>query len=506
MHGWIGLQRYLSTSGFGIDFVRNGRKIEIDNKDLFEWRDDSSAEKEYPIHDPRNRGRFVGEIHLDHCRVTYTKDRFDRTDPAWDEMVRIVRGDGPLRPEKASSAGYGPNDSPLFRLFQAYRRSSPPNARIAGGWAKVLVVKNNDRAEEMAGQFHKGEAEYQSDAKWWDLIVEEDNTLLTPGPGPSTTAGGSAPIPAGLAGFSAASTPQGTSSSTQAPQPAGASSSTTPPPRKAIPSLTREYRHDATNLRWDVQAFEVLPTDPELGASLPWRMKRRTTGEEAFFVNAQHAIFRSATMTPLDAVLCQLAWSATDFTRGHANGPSFASVLADLRARYASPLTLDPITIKVQADGVFASIAKAWRRNTDEKDCKSLFEDDLTDADREAIYGKMAMRSVANPQDMIAKCRFLEFAPPRILVKFVVDHPELFFDGRCWDDAYAEIEFPTEAATGEARTRVVRQYEALLLDGVWLLEQEVEDLSSASRDRLLRAALALDLLMPGNADAPDADA
>lgn len=44
VHGWIGLQRYLSGSEYGIDFVRNGRKIEIANRDLFEWRSEDAVE------------------------------------------------------------------------------------------------------------------------------------------------------------------------------------------------------------------------------------------------------------------------------------------------------------------------------------------------------------------------------------------------------------------------------------------------------------------------------
>ena len=107
VHGWIGLQRYLSRNDFGIDFLRNGRKLEIKNKDLFAWMGESdSPDVEYPIDDPRNRGRIVGEIHLDHCRVTYMKDRFDRSDPAWNDMVQIVRGEGPLRPDIARQSGY----------------------------------------------------------------------------------------------------------------------------------------------------------------------------------------------------------------------------------------------------------------------------------------------------------------------------------------------------------------------------------------------------------------
>ncbi len=75
VHGWMGVQRYLSNSEYGVDFIRNGRKIEISSRELFVWHSDDGEEPEYPIDDPRNRGRLVGEIHLDHCRVTYTKEQ-----------------------------------------------------------------------------------------------------------------------------------------------------------------------------------------------------------------------------------------------------------------------------------------------------------------------------------------------------------------------------------------------------------------------------------------------
>jgi hypothetical protein len=487
VHGWIGLQRYLSTSEFGIDFIRNGRKIELANKELFEWREDSAPEREYPIDDPRNRGRFVGEIHLDHCRVTYTKDRFDRTDPAWEEMVRIVRGDGPLRPEKAASAGFGPNDSPLFRLFQAFRRSSPQNARVAGGWAKVLVVKDNDRAEEMARRFHKSEPDYLTDAKWWELVEEEDNTLLGPQPAPASARAGGAQRPP-LPGFGGTAAPTPPSPPQLRP---------VPPPRTAIPSLSREYRHDRTNIRWALKAYEVRPDDSVLGgAEVPWRMIRQPTGEEEFFVNPSHGVFRSSTMTTLDALLAQLAWAAVDFARAQATPPSFATTLADLRESYAGLHRLDAADLKGQADLVFTAIAKAWARGLSPEDAAALFAADFTQQEQESIYAKMAIRGVTNPQEVIARGRYLEFAPPRLVVEFALKHPELFFDGRCWDDAYAELEYPREAATDEARSRVLRYYEALLLDGLWLMEQEVGDLMLAPKERLIRAAYAVELLEP----------
>jgi hypothetical protein len=173
IHGWVGVQRFLSESDYGLDFVRNGRKIETANKDLFEWGVDGVSEREYPIDDPRAGGRLVGEIHLDHCRVHYTKTQFERSDPAWQEMTEVVRGRGPLRPEKAREEGFGANHSPLYILYQAFRRSSPRH-RNGVGWARLLRVKENARAVEMAKLFDEGRAEYQDDAKWWELCQAED--------------------------------------------------------------------------------------------------------------------------------------------------------------------------------------------------------------------------------------------------------------------------------------------------------------------------------------------
>lgn len=492
VHGWIGLQRYLSTSEFGVDFIRNGRKIEVANRDLFEWVTEDGAELEYPIDDPRSRGRIVGEIHLDHCRVSYTKDRFDRTDPAWDEMREIVRGEGPLLPQKAAAAGFGENSSPLFRLFQAFRRSQPQNRKLAGAWAKVLVVKDNQRAEEMAGRFRNGDSEYLTDEKWWALVEEEDQTLLTPDSDGSDSEGE-------LVGF--ASAPAGDQSDlilpTETPEPPA------PSVRTPIPSLTREYRHEGTGLRWDVRAWLVESGDPDLRPTDEgWRLIRRTSGESDFLIIPTHAVFSSATLTLLDALLAELAWSGADAVRTQPEAPSFGAILADLRLRYAKMLELDPTEIKARAEATLAAIARSWAPSVAADDRAALF-DDLSSSEQEAIFGLMAIRSISDPVGAVRQGRFLEFAAPGLVVEFVIDHPELFFDGRCFDEAYATIDFPTDEATTLARDRVVRDYLSLLGDAAWLATHEPDELSDAPRDRLLRASLGLDLLANAHAEGAD---
>ena len=485
VHGWLGVQRYLSATEYGIDLLRHGRKIEYGSRELFKWTGDSTAEEEeYPIDDPRHRGRLVGEIHMDHCRVTYTKDRFDRNDPAWDEMVNIVRGQGPLRPDKASGLGFGENRSPLSLLFQAFRRSTP-KPKTAGCYARLLIVPNNELAEEMAKRFHAGDAEFRSDAKWWALVEEADRELLQTQQQQGNTGGA---IPGLVGGEGPDDQPLVTP-----PSP-----STTPPPpvRTVIEALSREYRDEITNQKWDVRAYSVSHTDTALtGGRSPWALRATAAGVHEFFVNSSDPVFSSATLTPLDALLAQLSWAAMDFARGTNPDASFAAILADLRNRYGGASKLDPVVLSAEAMSTLGDISRSLAENLSREDATSLFGE-LPESDRDAILRRMARKAVSEPQRLLSEGRFLEFAPRRTFLNFFEAHPELFFDGRYWDEPFTSLDFGSASATEEARARIARNYFTLLLDAVWLAENEPAELADASRSRLLRAALALELLAP----------
>ena len=482
VHGWLGVQRFLSNSEYGIDFIRNGRKIEISNKELFLWRSDDGEEPEYPIDDLRHRGRLVGEIHLDHCRVTYTKDRFDRNDPAWEDMTRIVRGEGPLRPDKARELKCGPNDSPLFLLFQAFRRASP-NPKVAGSWARLLIVKDNELAERMAKKFHAGHAEYQEDSKWWELVAEEDRKLLTD---TGTTGSGDDDLP-GFEGVEEEGSPEEPGRSEPKPEPK-------PPRRTPLASLSQEYRHDRSNQRWNVRAWVVEESDPLLGEEVgPWRLTATTEGVHEFLVNSTHKVFRSATLTAMDALLVELAWSAKEFLRGEQPDRSFGLILSDLRDRYAGSTNLDPATLSGEASLALSDVAKGVAERLGPEDGQALFEA-FPLFEQESILQKMATLQLVNPQTAIASGRFLEYAPRASFLKFFTRHPELFFDGRYWDDRFSELDYRHPDATEAAKGQLVQYFAGLLADAIWLAEQDVDDLAAANRARLLRASSSLELL------------
>ncbi|MCX6842156.1 MAG: ATP-binding protein [candidate division WOR-3 bacterium] len=483
VYGWLGVQRYVDAEKYGFDILRNGRKIEMNCKDLFNWEDEVSDTDvlEYPIDDPRHNGRIVGEIHLDHGRVPYTKNRFLREDAAWQEMVHIIRGVGPLRPEVATQRGYGENNNtPLYRLFQAFRRHNVHNRR-AGGWDKILAVPNNDQAKEMAKLFDAGDPAYQTDEKWWALVVEADKAVLRDTLMPPTGEHLGDDTSKGEVG--------GTDTG-------AATTSAGPPKREPIHSLSGIYQDDLTRFTFDVRAFSVLASDPLITESKgPWTMTRSTTGLWEFFVDETSSVFRSMTLTPLDALLAEVAWHSTDLDRAQKAHWTFGAILANLRGKYATSKTLDPGVISAEAHLRLVDIARSAQKPS-ASDSARRFYDRLTHAEKEAIRLQMASRGGADPKSAIRDGRYLLYASPRVIRDFVLTNPELYFDGKYWDNEYLKLDYDSAPATTAAQKRLLGRYAALLSDLEWLTQQTPDELADSTREELMRAMLAIPLLEP----------
>jgi len=493
VHGWLGVQRYLHERDYGIDLLRNGRKIEIGNKDLFMWTgDDGNEEKEYPIDDPRGRGRIVGEIHLDHCRVTYTKDRFERNDVAWGEMIEIIRGHSPLRPEKANELGLGgENNTPLFRLYQAFRRSNP-KTKASTGWVRFLAVPDNDAAKKMADRFYAGEIAYLPDDKWFALAQEGDEAALRPPATPASSPGGSQ-----ADDFFGA---DGDSGASAAPQDTPRPGRTTFP-RRPIHSLCQDFVEDLSGRKYPVATFATSLDDTDLEGK-PWALRQPTAGQWEFYYAAEHPAFRSATLTPGDALLCELAIAAVDSARGRADSPPFARVLTGLRNRYATWARLEPRDLIGTAKDCLVAIARAPSKRLPPEAGATLLAD-LPPAAGDTILERLMARSV-KATDVIASARFLEYAPSWILLKVIELHPEWFFDGAYWHVPFDSIDYGSSQLTEAAQNRAMKHALALVADAAWLAEADSEELMQADRTRLLRAALALELLQGAVASQEDA--
>jgi hypothetical protein len=173
IHGWLGVQRYLDDTEFGIDFLRHGRKILIDDKVLFTWENFDTGETflEYPIEPPAGKGRLVGEVHIDHVPVLYQKTDFDRESREWRDTVRYLRGEGPMRSKKAKERGFGENESPLGTLFRGFQENDPGLRCLIPGDGRHAT---HELAREWGRRFHDGLTDYQSDEKWYKYAADHD--------------------------------------------------------------------------------------------------------------------------------------------------------------------------------------------------------------------------------------------------------------------------------------------------------------------------------------------
>lgn len=167
VRGWLGIQRYLDTTDYGVDFIRYGRKIRLKDKSPFVYVDPDTMQedREYPIEMPANRGRIVGEIHLDHVPVNYQKTDFVRERRDWQTAMELIRGSTGL---KKSNAKGEVNSSPLAKLFDAYRRNDVGRRSLIPGSEEGREIHN--KAREWGQYFHKGVERFREDTEWFAAI------------------------------------------------------------------------------------------------------------------------------------------------------------------------------------------------------------------------------------------------------------------------------------------------------------------------------------------------
>jgi len=174
--GWLGIQRYADPNDYGIDFIRNGRKILISDKSLFYYENLITGQKElqYPVDLTGSvGGRIVGELRVDYLLPTYQKNDFNRSDKSWQDTIEAICGIGPFLPQYRKNLGFqDSNTSPLGMLISAYRR---PNTGT-----KCLFAPNA-LAKKYAAQFRKEVQGFIDDNLWWKAAQEEDQKHNTGG-------------------------------------------------------------------------------------------------------------------------------------------------------------------------------------------------------------------------------------------------------------------------------------------------------------------------------------
>ena len=293
------------------------------------------------------------------------------------------------------------------------------------------------------------------DQRWWDLVEEQDREVL----GQTDDPGEPPDIPDDFI-----DEPDGdpADDDTDGPEP-------TAPPRRALHELTRRYVHPTFRVEYEIQAFAVesADPDPDLIAGAPWEfhLDDVATRTYVFLVDLENEMFRSTTMTPLDALLTEVAHRTVDFLKGQTQDVTLARVLADFRRQYCIDSRLDPQEIIAFATTVLDEIARAVPNLLTPSQGDDLYAE-LTDAEKNAVAQRMANRHVPNHNEAISDGRFWAYADFRSLRGLFSRHPELFLDGKYWEDPYETLDYGASEVTEDAKAGVLSRYDAYLGDAV----------------------------------------
>jgi hypothetical protein len=438
--GWLGIQRYFSQDHFGIDLIRNGRVIKELDKSFFSWLDPSTqeAELEYPIDGHERKGRIVGELEIDFVRVTHTKDAFEDTSQDWKEVVKVIRGDSPIRPQIAKSRGYPENESPLAQLFSAFRTAKAGVKNLVPTRSNGGAMITDATIDDLLLRFNNGETDYQSDEKWWDLLNSAPSSPFPPGDLPGSGPGGPSPFDPPPPGIPPGINPPPVTPPSRGGTEAGPLPPETPPIEfETDLALSKSYSLDVfRNISIHVIAEYAMSGSNDRGYQVSVR------GSELTFKYWRNArIFTNSLLTPADFLINELAYHLHTIAQTEISQYPLTEIELLLREKYFPDLqpNLDEINRQVRAvcEEMAAQVRDGISKLT------SFDSSVIPSADLKVIRKHFATNHYLKPEQIdiaITKGEFVSYAPFTTIAAILKRYPWLVFDGNFFNVFWEETD------------------------------------------------------------------
>jgi hypothetical protein len=494
LRGWVGIQRYADPNDFGVDFIRNGRKILISNKDLFSWENPmtGTSKLEYPVElGTTVGGRIVGEVHVDYLLPTYQKNDFDRTDPSWTETVEALRGVGPMLPQDRKAMGYqDANTSPVGLLANAYRRVDPGT--------KCLYVEKSIARTLLEG-FRRSDPEYLGDDKWWRAAQEADRLNATRGAGnaPVVDAGSTASDDPDEYGPAPTPTPTPAPTLTTpavppAPAPVTSSLDSLILKSRQIVSWSGSYSY-GSNWPFQVKVWE-LGSDQILrsGENVPCAFFQDGTDCD-FVYNPRHPFLAQFPVEPRQLLGLYLA----ERFKARDNVKDIGDVFTALVLGKMQDVRVDRTTLQEKATGVFERLREKLVVKLDEKKApvvacvhESIGEVEET-VSAMLSNGPLVLKFQDKKEEGFAA---LGHVPFRTLLRLVDRFPEDVFDGKVFAAPYASLTLSDPQATERTRAESKDRVMSFLKDALWVLGQTGVVSAVRGKDELARCAHSINFL------------
>jgi hypothetical protein len=473
VYGWLGIQRYADPNDFGVDFVRNGRKILLRDKTVFDFYNQITlkTETEYPVElGGTTGGRIIGQLHVDHVPPTYQKNDFHRSDYSWREVIDVLRGIGPILPGRRKAMGYdGDNESPLGKLINAYRR-------VDSG-TKCLAAPNA-LAREYATKFENGDPNFLTDEKWWHAAVEQDRLKAEKGASESGLVDGGDNASDSVDDYitSGSVTDAGSQSIVTISQPQAEVDPIEDLRTRStkVELLSRDYTYPGCTSPLSVVVYQVDAGVIRTGDQGVPATMYRSGNQSEFFYNPRHRLLSTYPTVPTDLLLVYLAEriKVRDGTPGRDIGELFSELV---RTNFQEH-QLDLGSLQERSRSVFEQIREFVISNL------SLREQEIIDCVHESA-GEVEDTAIAltlNP-NLLTKFQnkshgaieAVQVVPFKTLVRIIDRFPEEFFDSRFFSGLYQGVCLPEPQATERLKLQIKERTVILLKDLLSVLSDSV---------------------------------
>lgn len=504
--GWLGIQRYADPNDFGIDFIRNGRKILISDKSLFQYENPITGQKElqYPLELGTSvGGRIVGELHVDYLLPTYQKNDFDRSDNSWAQTVEAICGVGPLLPKSRKALGFSEqNPSPLCVLVNAFRRVDKGT--------KCLFAPN-DVAKRYAAEFRKGIRDYLDDILWWKAAQEEDQKQSTGGARATTSVNtGETPsddISAYISGTVISppqvivrgnptddSQPSSLPVTTPQPVPSPETSKLDELIQRAISVSQlsgRNYKFGNTG-SLNVRVYELSR------GSIFYRGEKKpcffqSDGIDCDFVyDPSHPLLAQYPITAKMLLLQYLS----EKLKARDSLPDLVSVYAELVETTMQEAKIDRQSLQDRASSAFdllrEKLAVALRdRAADVVNCVHESAGEVEETVTNLIQSNTALLT-AFQSGIEEGYDAIDYVPPKTLYRLIERFPEDVFDGKVLQTPYITINLQDEKATLRARDESKDRALSFIKDALRVISGYSQ---RVQKNELARASLSVDFLL-----------
>ena len=465
INGWVGLQRFFDTREYGINVIRNGRIILIQEKDkFFNWYYPEEFSEEYirehtqeckgsyvagyPVDNKILGGRIVGEVHADFIHPNFTKDGLENeSDLSWQRVVNYLSGDGPFQPELGEALGYEPNTSPLGMLFKGFRKANPKGRRyLIGGDATGPL---HPKARAMAQFFFEGKKEYQDDSKWDEMVdIAEigldpdeivDPTNLNPDDENNEDDDGLG-------------------------ETNGQDTGTNEDPfhnAKKIEEKEYDLKSYLNELPIKVSIYNYKPKSKK---NDPISLMPKSYSEFNAYINIKNDLFKDFTDEWEDLILLEVA-SIFHTKKGNDTKWQLSSIYYELKKKYQKDSMLNKEMLITESKYLIEEIQDYLVESKKEVD---LSIDNLMDKDEIKLLKDNYLRSKninldkKGLQKLVKDSSFLEYMEQKYIFKYISLLPENIFDGNFFNLPYSSLD-------DEQKAEYLENYLGYMKDVEWFI-------------------------------------